>query len=441
VKGNNLVKQIFGILLAILIITVITSPVLAGNPRHAVFVYDADNGRILHQENGGSQRYPASLTKMMTLYLLFEHMERGRTSLASPMNISALAAIQPQTNISVRKGGRITVEQAIKALVVRSANDVAVVVAEHVGGSVSNFATMATSKARALGMMNTRFKNPHGLPDNGQVTTARDMAILGAALRKHFPQYYHYFNTRRFVYQGRTYNSHNRVLTMMKGVDGLKTGFIRASGFNVVSSFKHDGFDIVAVVMGGNTAYERDNLMVRTLKNTHQKLLAERSTGRKAIYQVAKTPDAPTLSPVSSANSNRIAINQNNVKLQFNSQGSQSVNSVQVAYRPNKNQNIQNANYVTEKKINVAAAGTASRKYAVQVGVFNEPSSAKSALVKIASKVRGSLNGAVPYVEYAEQGRNILHRARLKNLTYSNASSVCQQLRRMSHDCFVIKVY
>jgi D-alanyl-D-alanine carboxypeptidase len=437
------VKKTLFVILALLLFLTHADASFAGNPRHATFVYDADNGRVLHQENGNSQRYPASLTKMMTLYLLFEHLEKGKTSLSSPMRISALAAAQPQTNISVRKGGRITVEQAIKALIVRSANDVAVVVAEHVGGSVGNFANMATNKARALGMMNTRFKNPHGLPDNGQVTTARDMAILGASLRKHFPSYYHYFNTRRFVYQGRTYNSHNRVLTMMKGVDGLKTGFIRASGFNVVSSFKHDGFNIVAVVMGGNTAYERDSLMVRLLKNTHQKLLAERASGKSAIYQVAKTVPRPQISTqpkvnAKASNSNRIAINQNNVSLRFSENNNQAANRMQVAYRPTINNNIQNANYVTAKKITVS--DSAAKKYAIQVGVFNEPNAAKAALAKIAGKVRSSLGGAIAYVEYSQQGNNVLHRARLKNLSYENANSVCQQLKRMQHDCFVIKV-
>ncbi|TAE32673.1 MAG: hypothetical protein EAY65_06645 [Alphaproteobacteria bacterium] len=250
--------------------------------RHAVLMYDADTKKVLYHEHGYAQRYPASLTKMMTLYMLFEQMRMGRVRLSTSMNVSRYAASQPQTNISLRAGERITVEQAIKALVVRSANDVAVVVAEHIGGSESKFAQMATNKARQLGMKNTIYKNPHGLPNGRQVTTAMDMALLGAALRRDFPQYYHYFTTRKFSYRGRHYTSHNRVLNRLQGVDGIKTGYINASGFNLVSSYRRNGVNLVGVVMGGNSAVERDNRMVKMLSQTSTRLAAERG-GRSIV--------------------------------------------------------------------------------------------------------------------------------------------------------------
>ncbi len=450
------VKQLFSILLLSVMLLVGGEAVAS---RHAVFVYDAGNGRILHQENGTAQRYPASLTKMMTLYLLFEHLQNGRTSMQSPMNVSALAASQPQTNISLRRGARITVEQGIKALVVRSANDAAVVVAEHVAGSVPRFAQLATAKARNLGMVHTRFKNPHGLPDNGQVTTARDMALLGAALRRDFPQYFPLFTTKEFIYQGRRYGSHNRVIGRLKGVDGIKTGYINASGFNLVSSFKQDGFNIVAVVMGGNTAAERDNRMVALLQRTHQKLLAERKTGKNTAYASfsPKPLVKPAFSTVAQTTPIRVAVN-NPVMAQsplsvakannFNvvlKEGAAQPNHINVAFNNLGNNYVKNAVYnvpapAPVAKLGANAASNVDKSWAVQIGVFREAESAKLALKKIASKVGAHLNGAIAYVEYAEQGANILHRARLKNLSQPSAAAVCQKLQNMRQDCFVAKI-
>jgi D-alanyl-D-alanine carboxypeptidase len=453
------VKQLINILLLNVILLLSAGQAMAS--RHAVFVYDAANGRVLHQENGTAQRYPASLTKMMTLYLLFEHLQNGRTSMQSPMNVSALAASQPQTNISLRRGAKLTVEQGIKALVVRSANDAAVVVAEHVAGSVPNFARLATAKARMLGMVHTRFKNPHGLPDNGQVTTARDMALLGAALRRDFPQYFPLFTTKEFIYQGRRYGSHNRVVGRLKGVDGIKTGYINASGFNLVSSFKQDGFNIVGVVMGGNTAAERDNRMVALLQRTHQKLLAERKTGVSNAYASLSVPKPlvkPAINMVQAAEK-RIPVNNNSINNvamaksplvakpnNFNialKDGNAQANHINVAFNNMSNNYVKNAVYnvpAPVAKLGANATANVDKGWAVQIGVFREPESAKLALKKVAGKVGSHLGGAVAYVEYAEQGANVLHRARLKNLSQQNAATVCQKLQTMRQDCFVTKI-
>lgn len=261
--------------------------------KHAVLIYDVDTSRVLHEENGYAKRYPASLTKMMTLYMLFEQLRAGNVKLGTKMRASAHAASQPQTNISLRKGDKITVDQAIRALVVRSANDVAVVVAEHLGGSQARFAKMATQKARRLGMKHTFFKNPHGLPNKYQTTTAYDMAMLGMALRRDFPQYYNYFRTKKFSYKGKHFKSHNRVLDALPGVDGIKTGYIRASGFNLVSSLKTRNANIVAVVMGGKSGKTRDAKMVELLKVTQNRLAGKRSN---AHYNIAHAP-VPQLKP------------------------------------------------------------------------------------------------------------------------------------------------
>lgn len=269
----------------------LASPAHADN-RRAVLVMDVDTGKILRQENAHARRYPASLTKMMTLYLLFDALRKGEVKMGTKFTASKYAARQPQTNISLRPGDTVTVEDAIKALVVRSANDVAVVVAESLGRSEWNFGVMMTQKARDLGMKDTVFRNPHGLPNSRQYTTAYDMAVLGAALRHDFPQYYDYFTTQVFRYKGRTYTGHNRVIGRFGGVDGIKTGFINASGFNLVTSVKRDGFYVIGVVMGGPTAAVRDNEMVALMETTFRAYEKEKGRPR----EVASAP-APKMNP------------------------------------------------------------------------------------------------------------------------------------------------
>ncbi|MGY6707863.1 MAG: D-alanyl-D-alanine carboxypeptidase [Rhizobiaceae bacterium] len=238
----------------------------SANPRYAAYVLDTNTGQVLFSRNADAQRFPASLTKIMTVYLLFEAMESGRINRSTPIPMSRNAAAEPPTKLGVRAGSTITVDNAIKALITRSANDVATAVGEFLGGSEANFARMMTAKARQLGMNSTTFQNAHGLPNNRQVTTARDMAILGLAVREHFPDLYPYFGTRQFDFAGQRIGNHNRLLGRVNGVDGIKTGFIRASGFNLVTSVRTGGRSIVAVVMGGRTAASRDDHMAALIR-------------------------------------------------------------------------------------------------------------------------------------------------------------------------------
>lgn len=253
------------------------------DPRYAAIVMNPITGEIYHQQNADGRRHPASLTKMMTLYLLFEALEKHELSLDGRLTVSALAARQPQTNLALDAGDSIPVETAIKALVVRSANDVAVVVGEALGGDVDSFAKMMTTKARRLGMTNTVFKNPNGLPNTEQVTTARDMAKLGIALKRDFPKYYPYFSTLQFSHNGVTYYTHNRVMLRYAGVDGIKTGFIGASGFNLVTSVVRGGRPIVATVMGGSSGRWRDDRMIQLLDAGYQ-IVASRGAAHGKIY-------------------------------------------------------------------------------------------------------------------------------------------------------------
>ncbi|KAF0121147.1 MAG: D-alanyl-D-alanine carboxypeptidase, partial [Xanthobacteraceae bacterium] len=230
-------------------------------PAYSAIVIDAKTGQTLHAEAADAHRFPASVTKVMTLYLLFEQIESGRFSLQSPLRVSAEAASQPPSKVGVRPGSTITVEEAIRALVTKSANDVAVVVAENISGSEEAFGQLMTRKARAIGMSRTTFRNASGLPDAEQVTTARDLATLGRAIQDHFPRYWRYFQTYSFAYRGVNHRNHNRLLGRVDGVDGIKTGYTRASGFNLLTSARRGDRQIVAVVMGGRTGGARDARM------------------------------------------------------------------------------------------------------------------------------------------------------------------------------------
>ncbi|WP_052027135.1 D-alanyl-D-alanine carboxypeptidase [Rhodovulum sp. PH10] len=231
------------------------------NPPYAAIVVDANTGKVLHEAAADGIRHPASLTKIMTLYLLFERLEAGKLDLETPLKVSAHAAAQSPTKLGVKPGQTITVDQAIRGLVTRSANDAAVVIAEAIAGDEDDFAKMMTRKARALGMSKTVYRNASGLPNDDQVTTARDQALLGRAIQDRFPKQYKYFSIPSFTFRGSVIRNHNRLLGSVKGVDGIKTGFIRASGFNLVSSMRRNGRHLVAVVLGGRSSGARDAKM------------------------------------------------------------------------------------------------------------------------------------------------------------------------------------
>lgn len=283
------------------------------DPKYAGIVVDAKTGKVLYSEDPDGLRYPASLTKMMTLYLTFEALEAGRITLDSPVPVSAHAASEPPSKLGVRPGGAITVDQAIRALVTRSANDMATALGEFLGGNEDRFAQMMTSKARALGMTRTTYRNANGLPNTAQMTTARDQARLGMALRQHFPQYYGYFSIRSFTYGRQVIGNHNRLVGTVKGVDGIKTGYTRAAGSNLATSAQLDGRSIVAVVLGGRSSAARDATMRKLVAEYLPK--ASRS-GDGALVAQAPAPRA-TLAPTPSvpvASQPRIAASQSDAR-------------------------------------------------------------------------------------------------------------------------------
>lgn len=229
--------------------------------QYSALVVEPESGRVLFERDADGLRHPASVTKMMTLYLVFEALDRGEVTLDTPLEVSPNAVLKPPSRLGLRPGDSIRVEDAILALVTRSANDVATVIAENLGGTEIAFAEMMTAKARSLGMRDSVFRNASGLPDPAQWTTARDMYRLGRALIFDYPRYYPYFSTPRFYYRGQGFDNHNHLMETYPGMDGIKTGFINSSGFNLVASAKQEGRRLIGVVFGGPSAVRRDRHM------------------------------------------------------------------------------------------------------------------------------------------------------------------------------------
>jgi D-alanyl-D-alanine carboxypeptidase len=259
---------------------------------YADIVVDANSGNVLHSTNPDARRHPASLTKIMTLYLLFEQLEAGKLKLDSQMKVSAEAAGQDPTKLGLKVGGTLQVEDAIKGIITRSANDAAVVVAEAIAGDEDEFAKLMTRKALALGMSHTVYRNASGLPDDDQVTTARDQSTLGRAIQERFPKYYKYFSIRSFTFRGESIGNHNHLLGSVEGVDGIKTGYIGASGFNLVTSVHRGNRYLVAVVMGGSSAGQRDARMRELISDKIAQASTRRTTPMVAEGFTGDTQEA-----------------------------------------------------------------------------------------------------------------------------------------------------
>ena len=269
--------------------------VVAYTPPYADIVIDANSGHLLHGTNADALRHPASLTKIMTLYLLFEQMEAGKFRLNSRLEVSEHASQQAPSKLGLRPGQTISVEDAIRALVTKSANDVAAVVAEAVGGDEETFARMMTRKARVLGMSRTVYANASGLPDPDQITTARDQATLGRAIQDRFPREYRYFATPVFVYRGWAMRNHNKLLGRVQGLDGIKTGYTRNSGFNLVTSVRRGPRHIVAVVLGGTSGAARDARMRVLIEQQIASGSSQRTVAKIAeSTEVAARPRSPS---------------------------------------------------------------------------------------------------------------------------------------------------
>lgn len=372
---------------------------------YAAIVIDAETGRVLHAENPDAISYPASLTKVMTLYLLFDALEQGRLSMNSMLPVSAHATGQAPSKLNLRVGDRISVEDAVLALVTKSANDVAVVVAEAIGGSEEGFAAMMTRKARSIGMDDTTYRNASGLPNPNQMSTVRDQANLARSLLKHHAEYYHYFSTRQFRWKGQPITTHNRLMLRYQGADGIKTGYINASGFNLIASAKRDGKRIVGVVFGGNTAGWRDNRMAKVLDAGFARLHGGEVDIRSAAVDETDRADLDEL--VAAAKGGK----------------------------PQKSLVAKAANAKPAKGRARDDAGDADPTWSVQVGAFSEHKPAHQAAASAAKKLGGLIAHASIDVDKAKQGKQVVYRARLTGFNEDEARAVCKRLKKAKKAC------
>ena len=275
--------------------------VSSAHAKYASFIINENTKRIYHNANADTRNYPASLTKIMTLYLVFDALKSKKISMATKFKVSKRATRQPPSKLNLSAGSKITVRNAILALVTKSANDVATVIAENLGKSERNFAKLMTRKAKKLGMTRTTFKNASGLPNRSQLSTARDMATLGMAIRKNHPKFFKLFKTKSFIYKGIKYTNHNNLLGSYSGTDGIKTGYTNASGFNLVASVERNGQRIIGVVFGGKKARSRDKHMVTLLNKYFKTSLS------KPLVRIAKPSELPKTRP-------KIVVAEKNIK-------------------------------------------------------------------------------------------------------------------------------
>lgn len=375
---------------ALVMVASMLSPSLAraAESRYAAIVVDAESGTVLSATNPDRRSFPASLTKVMTLYLLFDALEQGRLGLQTMLPVSAHAAAQAPSKLGLRPGDRISVEDVILALVTKSANDAAVVAAEALGGSEAYFALTMSRKAHALGMTQTVYRNASGLPNPGQVSSPRDQAILARAMIRHHPKYYGYFSTREFDWRGQTISTHNRLMLNYPGADGMKTGYINASGFNLIASAVRDGRRLVGVVFGGNTASWRDHRMAQLLDNGFAHTSGGDETRTAAADESEDTtPPKPSIRPV---------------------------------------------------RNDVGMGDSEPVNWTIQVGAYNGYKPARHAAAAAAQKLGALVARATIAVEKAKSGHQVLYRARLTGFTEDQARAACHRLSKSRHECHVV---
>jgi D-alanyl-D-alanine carboxypeptidase len=462
---------------------------------YAAIVIDANSGKELHAASADSLRHPASLTKIMTLYMLFEQLEAGKLKLDTQMKVSAKASDQSPTRIGLDEGELLKVEDAIKALVTRSANDAAVVIAEAIGGDEETFAKLMTRKAHALGMSRTVYVNASGLPADDQLTTARDQALLGRAIQDRFPQYYKYFSTRSFTYQGQFMGNHNRLLGNVDGVDGIKTGYTNASGFNLVTSVHRGNRSLVAVVLGGATAGLRDAKM-RQLVEQYIGNVATVRTAAKIVetpeIRVASIEPKPQVQPqaqprpqpaeapvvvasqtvgspqqiqplrVKTITVRAGAVTSSVLVPQLTAAPQATVAPAQFAaiernealpppgarpgilgtlVTPANAAEAPQATYevASESSRPVAPPAIARGAWIIQVGAFPEEEKAKERLREAKTLGKTLLGNANPFTEKVVKGRQELYRARFAGFDQDAAEAACNYLKRNDIVCVAMK--
>jgi D-alanyl-D-alanine carboxypeptidase (penicillin-binding protein 5/6) len=417
--------------------------------RYAAIVLDAGTGEVLYERNADAIRYPASISKIMTLYLAFEALSTGRLRPTDIIVVSPHAASMAPSKLGLKPGETITVDDAMRAIAVHSANDMAVALAEKIGGSESRFAALMTLRAQELGMANTHYDNATGLPDPRQTSTARDIATLSRAVMRDYPQYYGFFSIKSFSYHGLVMTNHNGLLGKMPGVDGLKTGFINASGFNLAASAMRDNHRLIAVVLGGNSVAARD-AHVEDLLDTGFDVLHRRQLGEKIVFAQNLFEPAP-IGPVTRPSAEEGSGDQAGVRIVLTNTEEASLHAAEPAQGAPLETRIPGPADRAGAKIVMAKAeplpSPANRLrqdrarrsdtgWTIQVGAYKQKAQARGQLSALQRRFSGQLADASGGVESARHG---YYRARFQGFSAVEAHAACAKLRDHGETCAVVE--
>ncbi|WP_412058559.1 D-alanyl-D-alanine carboxypeptidase [Bartonella sp. DGB2] len=423
------------------------APSMAYTEKYAAIIIDANNGKTLFQANASAKRYPASLTKMMTLYLLFESIQSGRVSPNTPIPVSSNAAAHPPTKIGFKPNETIGAKNAALALIVKSANDVAVAIAEYLGGSETNFARLMNKKARQLGMLNTHFANASGLPDPQNYSTARDMAILSLALRNHFPRYYKLFSASQFQFRGQTINGHNKLVKTMAGVDGIKTGYTNMSGSNLASSIRIDRKSLVAVVMGARSAALRDAHMADLLSH-YLPQASERKVHQPPLLLANNRPNLPIGSKAPIPMGKRPYLSpreQDSIILTaLASQSLPNNEAVTAANQAVINDHIPVPIKNPKKRAIILPAKAQATKiqgnqWAIQIGASTSQAVATRLLTNAKKAASKTLSKVTPLTQRYSINKTNYYRARFAGFNSKQAAnSACTTLKKANFNCYAL---
>lgn len=436
-------------------------------PPFSVVILDGSTGRVILSDNPGAQRHPASLTKMMTVYMTFDALKAGSLTLDQMLTVSGNAASRPPTKLGLRPGQKISVKNAIMALITLSANDMSVVLAEAIAGSEEAFAARMTARARELGMSDTLFRNANGLPDPQQVTSAYDMAKLGLALMRDHPDYYPMFSTQQWRFGGKVITNHNRMLGRYEGTNGIKTGYIRASGFNLVISVRRDGHHLVGAIFGGTSARARDDKMIQYLDAALLRLKTQPDLVAKALVvqpNRVSTPSAIAAAPARPAPADvAVAAAALDAKVAEISRGEEDLAEstygaapaapapiaapapVVAAAAPRPAPAPAPAKPAAPNSLNAQVAAAKAREVAgetwgIQIGAFRRQDAAIDHLNSAARLVPSPLREAQQAVHQGTDDKGTLYRARFIGLTENAARQACLKLRAKSVSCLALKV-
>ena len=401
----------------------------ASTPRLAAsIVVDMNTGSILHAEAAETPRYPASLTKMMTLYVLFGYLRAGKVTPDTELVVTPHAASQAPTKLGLKAGSKIKVSDAAKALVTQSANDAAATIAENLGGSEENFARVMTETGRRIGMTKTVFRNASGLPNEEQISTARDIAILAAHLIHDYPQYYNVFETKYFSFKGRKYRNHNKLLFSYKGTDGIKTGYTRASGFNLAASVHRGNKHLLAVVLGGKTGSQRDAACRSILDKHFAKASETKPTQEQRVASFVGAPPPP-LPAIKKPLRALAAAASAPARLLAPAQGDITESALPAKPAP---------------KASAPAPKTAAKsfryhgEYHVQVGAYTSQAEAENRLGMVQQRATDLLDDHLPFTASFMKGDEEWYRARFAGFSQDAAKATCAALKKLSLDCAVM---